>query len=630
MASTAATNRGEKPGLAASLLRSRPLVSYAFEVQQVGMTLDSGLLLAIIAFTVTAFVREWLSMDVVALTCLALLLLFGLVTPEEAISGFGNPAVITVMMMFILSGGLVQSGLVTKIGYKIAERTGESHWKASLLLLTLVGAISAFINNTAAVSVFMPVSIHLARHYRFSPSKILLPLSYTAIFGGTCTLLGTSTNLLVSSLSEKHGAGAFSVFEFAALGTVLFAVGMVYIVVGPMRYLPSRSILTSLTRKYHLGGFLTELRVPEGSKLINRTVFEENLRARYQFNVLEILRGDQKISADLRNTPIQADDVLLVRAAMEDILACKEQLGLLLLTDVKLSDADLSDQHTILAEVQLSPTSQLVGSTLKEIDFRRRFGCFVLALSRTGEFIHDKLAWIPLAQWDTLLIFGPRSRVEALYEIGDFVPLGERDLKLHLSPRWWIGALIIPLVAILAALGVMTILKAALLGAVALLLIRGITIQQAYRAIDWTVIFLLAAILPLGIAMEKTGLASLIGEGLGSVGGHFGALTMLSVLYVATSLLTSFISNNATAVLMVPIALTAAAQLQVDVKPFLMAVAYAASASFMTPMGYQTNAMVFGPGNYRFKDYLKFGAPLNLIFWGLATLLIPVFWPFHP
>ena len=630
MASTAATNRGEKPGLAASLLRSRPLVSYAFEVQQAGMTLDSGLLLAIIAFTITAFVREWLSMDVVALTCLALLLLFGLVTPEEAISGFGNPAVITVMMMFILSGGLVQSGLVTKIGYKIAERTGESHWKASLLLLILVGAISAFINNTAAVSVFMPVSIHLARHYRFSPSKILLPLSYTAIFGGTCTLLGTSTNLLVSSLSEGHGAGAFSVFEFAALGTVLFAVGLVYTVVGPMRYLPSRSILTSLTRKYHLGGFLTELRVPEGSKLINHTVFEENLRARYQFNVLEILRGDQKISADLRNTPIQADDVLLVRAAMEDILACKEQLGLLLLTDVKLSDADLSDQHTILAEVQLSPTSQLVGSTLKEIDFRRRFGCFVLALSRTGEFIHDKLAWIPLAQWDTLLIFGPRSRVEALYEIGDFVPLGERDLKLHLSPRWWIGALIIPLVAIMAALGVMTILKAALLGAVALLLIRGITIQQAYRAIDWTVIFLLAAILPLGIAMEKTGLASLIGEGLGWVGGHFGALTMLSVLYVATSLLTSFISNNATAVLMVPIALTAAAQLQVDVKPFLMAVAYAASASFMTPMGYQTNAMVFGPGNYRFKDYLKFGAPLNLIFWGLATLLIPVFWPFHP
>ncbi len=592
--------------------------------------LDSVLLLAIIVFTITAFVREWMSMDVIALTCLAMLLLFGLVTPEEAISGFSNPAVITVMMMFVLSAGLVHSGLVTRIGYKIAERTGESHWKASVLLLILVGVISAFINNTAAVSVFMPVSIHLARHYRFSPSKILLPLSYTAIFGGTCTLLGTSTNLLVSSLSENHGSGAFSVFEFAGLGIVLSAAGLVYNLAGPMRLLPSRSIISSLTRKYHLRGFLTELKVPKNSKLIGRTVFEENLRARYQVNVLEILRGDQKISADLRNTPIQQDDVLLVRAAMEDILACKEQLGLLLLTDVKLSDADLSDRHTILAEVQLSPTSQLRGSALKDIDFRRRFGCFVLALSRTGELIHDKLALIPLAQWDTLLIFGPRSRVEALYEIDDFVPLGERDLKLRLSRRWWIEALIIPLVVLFAALGVMSILKAAILGAVALLLTRSITTQQAYRAIDWTVIFLLAAILPLGIAMEKTGLAQLIGEALAWVGNNFGALVMLSLLYMATSLLTSFFSNNATAVLMVPIAFTAAAQLQVDVKPFLMAVAYAASASFMTPMGYQTNAMVFGPGNYRFSDYLKFGAPLNLIFWGLASLLIPMIWPFHP
>ncbi len=604
-------------------------MSYATAIQDSGLGLDSGLLLLIIAFTIAAFVREWLSMDVIALTCLALLLLFELVTPQEAVSGFSNPAVITVMMMFILSAGLVQSGLVTRIGYKIAERTGDSHWKASVLLLILVGAISAFINNTAAVSVFMPVSIHLARHFRFSPSKILLPLSYTAIFGGTCTLLGTSTNLLVSSLSEERGAGAFSVFEFAALGVVLFGVGLAYVVLVPMRWLPPRSD-PSLTRKYHLGGFLTELRVPRDSKLVDRNVLDEDLRARFQVNVLEILRGDQKISTDLRNTPIKADDILLVRAAMEDILACKEQLGLLLLTDVKLSDADLSDQHTILAELQLSPTSQLVGSTLKEIDFRRRFGCFVLALSRTGALIQDKLALIPLAQWDTLLIFGPRSRVEALYETGDFVPLGERDLKLGLSRRWWIAALIIPLVAIAAAVGAMPILKAAILGAVALILTRGLTIQQAYRAIDWTVIFLLAAILPLGIAMENTGLAQLIGEGLAWVGSQLGPLAMLSVLYFATSLLTSFFSNNATAVLMVPIALTAAAHLQVDVKPFLMAVAFAASASFMTPMGYQTNAMVFGPGNYRFNDYLKYGAPLNLIFWGLATLLIPMIWPLYP
>jgi di/tricarboxylate transporter len=397
-----------------------------------------------------------------------------------------------------------------------------------------------------------------------------------------------------------------------------------------MRLLPSRVALSGLTREYHLSAYLTELRLPVGTKLEGSTVVREQISERFQINVIEIIRGKEKISTNLRNTPLIADDILLVRGPMENILTLKETFGLLLLTDIKLGDADLSDEHTILAEVQLHPSSQLVGATLKQIDFRRRYGSFVLALRRTGELIRDKLARIPLLPWDTLLIFGPHSRVEALYEMDDFVPLGERDLKIQLAYRWWINILIIVAVVLLAATGLMPILKTAILGAIALLITRRITIQQAYRAIDWTVIFLLAAILPLGIAMENTGLATLIGHGLSWVGETHGAMIMLSVLYLATSLLTSVFSNNATAVLMVPIAFSAAASLQVDVKPFLMAVAYAASASFMTPMGYQTNAMVFSPGNYRFNDYLKAGAPLTLIFWILASVLIPIFWPLRP
>jgi di/tricarboxylate transporter len=252
----------------------------------------------------------------------------------------------------------------------------------------------------------------------------------------------------------------------------------------------------------------------------------------------------------------------------------------------------------------------------------------VLALRRTGELIRATHARVPLRQWDTLLVFGPRARVEALYATEDFVALGERDVKLHLSRRWWVSAATMAAVVALAALGVMPILKAAILGAVVLLASRSLSTQQAYRAIDWTVIFLLATILPLGTAMQRTGLDEIIGGRLSSLGAQHGPLVMLSVLYLATSLLTSFFSNNATAVLMVPIAVNAAQHLQVDAKPFLMAIAYSASASFMTPMGYQTNAMVFGPGNYRFMDYVKFGAPLNLLSWLLATLLIPVFWPF--
>ncbi len=594
------------------------------------MTAETVLLLAIVVLTIVAFVREWSSMDVIALSCLGLLLVFNLVSPEEAVAGFSNAAVITVMMMFILSEGLVQSGLITKLGYRIADLTGTSRWVASILLLALVGVISAVVNNTAAVSVFMPVAIHLSRHFHTSPSKLLMPLSFVAVVGGTCTLFGTSTNLLVGSLAEERGMPPFEVFEFLWLGSVLLVVGLVYSALVPMRYLPSRAILSSLTRKYHLGGYLTELRVPAGSKLVGRTVVDEQVSQRFQLNVLEILRRTEKIATDIRLVPIAEDDVLLVRGGVEDIIAFREQFGLLLLTDIKLRDEDLSDAQTVLAEVQLTPASELVGSTLKEIDFRRRFGSFVLALNRTGELIQDKLAHIKLRPWDTLLVFGPRPRVEALDATEDFIALGERDLHLHLSPRWWIGVGTITGVVALSALGVMTILEAAILGAVLLLVTRVVTIQQAYHAIDWTVIFLLAAILPLGTAMHNTGLASWIGNQLGGFGVSFGPLAMLSLLYLATSLLTSFFSNNATAVLMAPIAFTAAAQLGVDAKPMLMAVAYAASASFMTPMGYQTNAMVFGPGNYKFVDYVKFGAPLTVVFWLLASALIPVIWPFDP
>jgi di/tricarboxylate transporter len=592
------------------------------------MTTDVLFLLGIILFTVTAFARNWMPIDMVALTSLGLLMLTGILSPEEAISGFSNPAVITVMMMFILSEALVHCGLVTKIGHRISNLPGISARSASVLLLVVVGVLSAFINNTAAVTVFLPIATLLAKHFHFSPSKILLPLSYTAIIGGTATLIGTSTNLLVSSLAVAGGSAPFTVFEFFYLGGILFAVGLAYNVLVPMRYLPERTSLTGLTSKYHLSDYLTELRVPPGSTLVDRTVIEEDVSQRHALTVLEILRGELKISLDIRNTRIKPDDVLILEGDMEDIMSFKERFGLLLLTDVKLDDSFLSDETTVLAEVQLAPASTLVGSTLKEIDFRRRFGCFVLALGRTEESIRSKLARVPLRHWDTLLIFGPRARVEALYDREDFLPLGEIDLRIRLTRKWWIAAAMIPVVVLLAATGVMPILEASLLGVVALLLTRSLTMQQAYRAIDWTVIFLLAATVPLGIAMQTTGLADLIGDGLGSVGTAAGPLALLSLLYLATSLLTSIFSNNATAVLMVSIALSTAHGLGIDPKPLLMAVAFAASASFMSPVGYQTNAMVLVPGGYRFGDYLKFGAPLNLLFWILSTLLIPVFWPF--
>jgi len=591
------------------------------------MTLDIALLLGIIVFTLTSFVLEWLPLDATALISLGLLLLCNLVTPEQAIAGFSNPAVVTVLMMFILSEGLVQSGLVRRIGYRIARYARGSSFRAATFLLGLTGFISAFINNTAAVSIFIPVGTGLAEHYRISPSRLLLPLSYAAIFGGTCTLIGTSTNLLVSSLAAEHGMSAFSMFEFFYLGGILFVLGMLYNHLVVMRYLPERVDQASLTRKYEMASYLTEVKIPKGADLVGRTVLSEQVSDRYRINVIEIIRGNQRIASDIRHIPLEDQDTLIVRGSMEDIMAFKEQRGLLLLSDTKLDDSDLADANNILAELQLSPTSRLVGETLNVLDFRKRYGCFVLALNRTGEVIREKLAWVPLKPWDTLLVFGPRQRVEGLQSLEDFFPLKELSVRLRLTKRWWVGALTIPIVVILAATGVMSILESAILGVVFLLATRTLRIQQAYTAVDWTVIFLLVAMLPLGTAMESTGLAHMIGNGLVEAGAPFGPTVVLSLVILVTSILTSFITNNSAAVLMVPIVISIAHELGVDPKPFLMGVAFAASMSFATPTGYQTNTMVLGPGGYRFIDYVKVGTPLTVLLWLAASFLIPLIWP---
>ncbi len=590
--------------------------------------MEIALLIAVIAFVVAAFAFEWMPIDQVALVSLGLLLLFNLVTPEESIAGFANPAVITVMMMFIVSEGLVRSGVINLLANRLATFAGSSAGLAKTSLLVLSGGLSAFINNTAAVAIFLPVSIHLAKQFRFSPSKILLPLSYASIFGGACTLVGTSTNLLVSAMAEESGLPPLGVFDFAPMGLILFAIGMVYTLTMAPRLLPSRSIISSLTRRYHLSSFLTELSVPVDSKLVGLTPVSEKMSDRFQLNLLEILRGKKKIAQDLRNTVIQPGDVLLMRGAMEDIVGFKQQYNLLLLTDIKLRDNDLNDDNNILAEVQLSPMSTLEQQTLKEVDFRRRYGCFVLAINRASESIRDKVAMIPLKRWDTLLVFGPRPRVEALQESDDFASLEEQDILLHLSPRWWIGALIVPIVVLLAAAGVMPILKAAILGAVAMIVSGQLKVQQAYKAINWTVIFLVAAILPIGTAMKNTGLADMIGDGLAQATGGFPPVFALALIYLVTSLLTEVMSNNSTVVFMVPIAISVAQSLGVDPLPLVMGVAFAGSASFLTPMGYNTNAMVFAPGGYRFSDYIRLGWPLKIAFWIITTLTIPLIWAF--
>jgi len=585
------------------------------------------LLVALLVFMVIASAFEWMPVEVVALTILAALLASGQVTLAEATGGFSDAAVVTVLLMMMLSDAVADSGVVAQVGHGIARLARGSYARSVALTLVIAGVLSMFVNNTAAVAMFIPVMVQIGKQHRRSPSKLLLPLNYAAIVGGTCTLIGTSTNILVSSLAEAKGQPAFSMFEFLPLGIVYLLAGLAYSA-ALVRWLPDRGDSSNLTAKYQLTTYLTEVRVPPGARLIGRTVVEERISDRYRLNVLEILRGRRRIAFDLRSTPIEADDILIVRGTMEDIVFFKEQQQLLMLSDIKLTDSDLAGEETVLAEVQLSPASTLEGMSIAEIDFRRRFGAFVLALARTGESIREKLSRIALKRWDTLLLFGSRRSLEQLYQMDDFLPLQEVDLRIRLHPRWWLHAAVLIGVVAAATLAGVPILAAALVGVVILLASRTVKIQRVYRQLNWSVYFLLAATIPLGVAVEKSGLAHQIGGWISDSGHHAGPWLALAVLYFATMVLTEVLSNASTAVLMVPVALSTAAGLGVDPRPMLMAVAFAASNGFVTPVGYQTNAMVYGAGNYRYADFLRAGIPLNLLFWAIASLLIPRIWPF--
>jgi di/tricarboxylate transporter len=587
----------------------------------------TALVLLLLAFMLLASALEWLPVEVVALVVLAALLATGVLSLPEAMSGFADAAVLTVLMMMVLSESVAESGVVARIGHLISGSTHGSHRLAVGLLFLTAGGLSMFINNTAAVAILIPVAVQIAKLQRSSPSRYLLPINYAAIVGGTCTLIGTSTNILVSSLAEARGLPEFRMFEFLPLGLVFVALGFAYSLL-ILRYLPDRGDATSLTTKYQLANYLTEVQVPAGSRLVGRTVLEERVSDRFHLNVLEILRGDRRISYQIRSTPIAANDILIVRGAMQDIVACKEQLGLLLLSDTKLTDRELADRDNVLIEIQLSPTSTLEGLSLKEVDFRRRFGAFVLALARAGELIREKLALIPLRRWDVLLVFGPRRMVEQTLESDDFLALQEMDLRLRLHRRWWLHVSTLVAVVVAATAFDVDILKAAFLGVVVLFASRTVRVQRIYRSIHWSVFFLLAATIPLGIAVERAGIAAAVGRWLAERGGDAGPWVALSLLYLATMIATEMLSNASTAVLMVPVAMSTAAALGVDPKPFLMAVAYAASNGFVTPVGYQTTAMVYGAGNYRYRDFLQAGIPLNLLFWIVASLLIPRIWSF--
>jgi di/tricarboxylate transporter len=583
---------------------------------------------------VVFFVMEILPIEVTAMGAIGILLLFDVLTWQEAISGFSNPAVITIGAIFIMSRALVKTGFLEVFADFLAKKGGNRKWLTIFIFLLTVSIISGFINNTAAVAIFIPLGIDLCQRFRISPTKVLLPLSYAAIFGGTLTLIGTSTNLVVSSIMEEMNMAPFSMFEFTKLGLIFLVLGTLYNMIISKWFMPSRSIISSLTRKYHMGSFLTEFKVGEDSPLIGNAYKDLDISQKYNLQVYKIIRDSKNIRFNLQNIIIREGDIFLVHINVKYMLKFKDDMKVLLLTDVKMNVAELTGKNHVIVEGLVSQQSALIGKTLQEFDFRNRYGSFVLAVKRQRELLRDKIAHIRLKFSDTLLIMVPKERLEILRTSNNLIVLEELDIHLRYERYWWFSILVIPAVMLLAAFGVIPIVKAAILGAILLLVMRTLSIQDAYESISWSVIFLIASLVPMGIAIQKTNLDEVTGDliiGIGTlIGGGEGLdpVIILAVLYGVTFILSAFISNVAVAVMLTPIGIMLATILNVDPRPFLVAICFGASCSFMTPMGYQTNMMVFAPGQYRLKDFFQMGIPLTLVFWITAVYWIPRFWAF--
>ncbi|MDZ4349730.1 MAG: SLC13 family permease [Xanthomonadaceae bacterium] len=587
------------------------------------MDLDAILTLLVLLGGIVLFASERLPVDLVAMILLATVTVLGLVTPAEALSGFSSQATITVAAMFVLSAGLTRTGALRVVG-RMFTRIRYT-WLFTLSVMVSLATMSAFVNNTAALAVFLPVVLSVAAAKGFSASKVLIPMSYAAQMGGVCTLIGTSTNLLVHALAQDLGLSGFSLFEFAPLGLVTMAVGMVYMMIfGPI-LLPERRG-AELTQTYELGKFITELRVMPDSPLVGQSVADAGLGEKFGVYVIELLRDTEKVWSP-RAQKIAVDDILLVRGDWKKINELKTRAKLQLEPEFQLRDAQFEDEGQVLAEVLITPGSRYVGHSLAELRPHWQPGSIVIAIQRRGEVVRDKLRQASLRLGDILLVMAREDQLPALRGDANLVVLSEQD-EDPASRRGALIAVAIMLCVIGAAfLELMPIVLSAILGVIAMVVSRCLDPDEVYEAVDWRVIILLAGVIPLGLALRNSGAAELIASGAVSLVGSWGPVAALAAIYLVTAVLTEAMSNNATAVLMTPIAAAAAISMGVNPTAFLVAVAFAASTSFATPVGYQTNTMVYSAGGYRFTDFVKIGVPLNLIFWAVAVYFIPKFWP---